>query len=378
MVPVSRPVGRLVASLAVVIAGCAAPPAATPAPTQAPTVAPATAAVAVPTPTPTASPSRAPQRFPSGLYVIRPSLQHPGGIVELAEPSSATVPRIEVFGPGWDVHPDVIVGGIGDGSGLTLFSPDGTSRQVKVPGLFGIGRPSLSPDGKRAFVQASERPAADPSTAPLFTVYVVDLAAGSFRRIGDLPQSRSTQSEQTAWFPSGDRVAYWTTANNCLVIKVRDVSSAADLLTIGRDGTAGCYQPLRGILDGPRFHVAVSADSSKILSAGQLQVYDAKTGALLADVHQKAFDGLAAAGYKPDARFPGQAGGGTFPLDGAFSPDGKQIVFDGAVEKDGQFGVILCRIDLDGTGFTVLRPPVQVDPRFSNNHNYSQVLPRWR
>lgn len=53
-------------------------------------------------------------------------------------------------------------------------------------------------------------------------------------------------------------------------------------------------------------------------------------------------------------------------------------MFDGAVEKDGQFGVILCRIDLGGTGFSVLRPPVQVDPRFSNNHDYSQVLPRWR
>lgn len=353
--------------------------AATNAPTSAPTSAPASAVAATPAaqaPTPT----RAPQKFASGLYVIRPSLQHPGGIVELVDPAGGTLPRIEIFGAGWDVHPDVIVGPIGDLSGVTLYFPDGTSRQVKVPGLYGMGRPSLSPDAKQVFLQGTETrfdPNSGPRTVFDDTVYVVDLATGAFRRIGDKATGPSTQSEMPLWM-SADRVAYWATESGCLVVKVRDVATAQDVVTVRRNGTSGCYQPQRGILDGPRFHIGASADGTRLLIAGQLQVYNAKTGALVADVHQKALDGLAAAGYKADARFPGQAGAGTFPLAGTLSPDAKQIVFDGAVEKDGQFGVGLFRINVDGTAFTVLRAPVQVEPKFSNGHNYSQVLPRWR
>lgn len=193
----------------------------------------------------------------------------------------------------------------------------------------------------------------------------------------DKASGPSTQSEMPLW-ASADRVAYWTTETSCLVIKIRDAATAQDVVTIRRNGTSGCYQPQRGVLDGPRFHIAASAAGTRLLIVGQLQVYDTKTGALLADVHQQALDGLSAAGYKPDARFPGAGGAGTFPLAGTFSPDGKQLVFDGAVEKAGELGVGLFRINLDGSGFTVLRPPVQVEPKFSNNHNFSQLLPRWR
>lgn len=356
------------------VTACA--PASAPAPASvAVTPAPIAAPAAVATASPAAAAPTARARFPSGLYAIRPSLERPSGIVELVDPAAASLPRIEVFGVSWDVHPDLIVGSTGRRTGVTLFFPDGTSRELPIAGLYRVNRPSLSPDAKQVFVQATET--IDPAADLGDTVFIVDLATGAFRRIGDRPTSPSTQSEMPLWLPSGDRVAYWTTENNCLVIKIRDAATAQDVVTIRKNGTSGCYQPQRGILDGPRFHIAASADSSRLLIVGQMQVYDTKAGALVADVHQRALDGLAAAGYKPDARFPGQAGAGTFPLSGTFSPDGTQIVFDGAVEKEGQFGAILCRINVDGTGFTVLRPPVQVEPKFSNNHNFSQLWPRW-
>lgn len=379
--------GRLLAAAALVIAGCAAPtPAATSTssavapPTAAAATAAPTAAPATPTPAPTPKP-----KFPAGLYIVRPSLQHPGGTVELVEPAG-TLPAIELVGVGWDVRADAIVGSSPQQDGVTLYYPDGTKREVKIPGIYQIGRAALSPDATQVLVQGSQTKVTIGPTPPpvgtvlaVDTVWIADLATGAVRRIGDAPDpsNTATQSELPVWFPSGDRVAYWTTENQCLVIKVRDTATAKDVLTIRKNGTSGCYQPQRGILDGPRFHVAVSADSSKILIPGQMQVYDARTGTLIADVHKQVMDGLAAAGYKPDARFPGQAGGGTFPLDGTFAPDGKTIAFDGAVEKDGAFGVLLCKINVDGTGFSVHKGPFAVEPRFSNNHNFSQVLPRW-
>lgn len=305
--------------------------------------------------------------------MVRPALGRPGGELEILD---GTLPRrVDFGGIGYDVGRDFVISTPGDG--LVLHHADGKDERVAVPGLFALGRPSLSPDAKHVAVQATEtRPA--PGSVPLFTVYTVEIATGKWRRIAPIPAAPDAQSELPFWYPSGDRIAHWGTREQCLVIRVRDAATGNEVIAIGRNGTAGCYQPERGVLDGPRFHVSVSRDSSRLLIPGQLQVYDAKTGALLADAHQRALDALAAAGYKPDARYPGQAGAGTFPLDGALSPDSRQIVFDGAVEKAGQFGVLLCRIDVDGTGFTVLRGPVQVEPRHSNFHNFSQLLPRWR
>jgi hypothetical protein len=358
-------VQRLLAVAAVLIAACAgAAPASTPASGGGTPAATAGA---------TSPAATAPVAFPRGIYFVRPSMQHPGGTVELLDPSAGRIPAMEVFGPGWDIRTAAAVGGTPQNDGVTLFLPDGTKREVKIPGLFDIVRPSLSPDAKQVVVQASQ-------DRTLVTVWIVDLTTLAVRRIGDVPRpgDPSTQSEQPTWFPSGDRVAHWAAEEGCLVVKVRDVATAKDLLTIRRNGTTGCFQPQRGVLDGPRFHISVSQDSSRILIPGQLQVYDASTGALLADVRQKALDALAAAGYKLDTRYPGAANAGTFAIDGALAPDNTQIVFDGLVEKDGQPGLYLFRVNVDGSGFTVLAGPIAADPRFSNNFNFSQLLPRWR
>lgn len=318
-------------------------------------------------------------RFPNGLYFVVPSLDHPGGEIQVLNGSLPT--PLKFVGTGYDVIPTLAIFTTPDNAALIIARTDGSKQRVEVPGLYRIVRPSLSGDGTKVAVQASETQIAPGDPNPLNdSIYVVDIPAGTSRRIGDIPikGDGSTQSEQPAFFPSGDRVAYWAASNECLVVKVRNATTGAELLTIARDGTDGCYQPQRGILDGPRFHIAVSADSTKILIPGQMQIYDATTGVLLKDLHKAVLDGLEAVGYQSDSRFSGAAGGGTFPLSGSFSPDGRFIAFDGAVQKNGVYGQILARIGIDGTDFTVLRALIPVNPSFSNNFNFSQLLPRWR
>ena len=87
--------------------------------------------------------------------------------------------------------------------------------------------------------------------------------------------------------------------------------------------------------------------------------------------------GLDDLGYQPDTRFPGQANRGTFPLDADFSPDGGHIVFDGAVERDGTYGVVIFQMTITGDEITPLTGMIDVDPVVSNNHNYSQLNPSW-
>jgi hypothetical protein len=363
-------------AFAVVIAACGSP-AATP-------TAPAVVAT-TPTPSPTVAPTATPKpKFPHGLYIVTPSLQHPGGTIEVLEGSGPVPLKVEFFGNGYDVSDDFVIAGTPQNDGLMLFFADGTQRRVTVHGISALGRPSLSPDGRFAVVQATETQPTQGAPMPKFlTDWIVEVATGNVRQLIP-PGTREFAEgrELPRWFPTGDRILYQTNdfssgiQSGCDIVRVVDASTAATLFTIGANGPSGCFVP--NPTTGPRFHAEPSLDGTRILIPGQMQVYDGKTGQLVADLRAQTLAGLTAAGYKPDTRFPGQGNGGTFPLDGSLSPDNKTITFDGAVEKDGQFGVVLCRINADGTGFTVVRPPVQVMPMFSNNHNYSQVLPHWR
>jgi crotonobetainyl-CoA:carnitine CoA-transferase CaiB-like acyl-CoA transferase len=84
-----------------------------------------------------------------------------------------------------------------------------------------------------------------------------------------------------------------------------------------------------------------------------MQIFDLATGELVSDLHEAVFDGLRAAGLRPDDRFEGQAGGGTVPLDGSFLPDGQRIVFDGVVAGPEGPAVMLFSIATDGSGVGV-------------------------
>jgi len=258
---------------------------------------------------------------------------------------------------------------------------------VDLPGSFRwFDTPAVSPDGTQVAVQAVETPVNPPAPPQFFTVYVINLADGSWRQLVPKNSNPMTGNELPEWLTTGDAIAHQAIGDyalspdgtGCDIFRIVDATTGAERLTIRNDGTSGCYRPVRGVLDGPRFHMTFTRDAKKLLVVGQMRTYDTATGALLSDIHANVLAALAAAGYAPDERFPGQGGGGTFPLDGSFSPDGSQIVFDGAVQKDGSYGVLLMRINADGTGFTILAGPIDVSPQFSNNHNYSQLNPLWK
>jgi hypothetical protein len=319
----------------------------------------------------TAPAAAPPKVFPAGIYYVKPSPAAPGGRVQLL---GGKLPTIRT-GIGFDIGTHTLVT-TDNGSTINVYSPAGALRRVPVKGLYAIVRPTLSPDEKQVAVQATETPVAGGRPAFL-TIYVVNLSNGTWRRLAPRPAVPEPGAEMPEWISRTSLIAHWAAEDGCLVVTVRAAATGADRVTIRERGTTGCYQPRRGILDGPRFHLASSSNGKRLLVPGQMQVYDVATGALVADLHEAALAGLTSAGYEPDSRFPGQAGGGTFPLDADFSPDGKQIVFDGGVQRNGAFGVLLMRINIDGTGFTVLGGPLQANPSFSNGHNFSHVTPVW-
>lgn len=162
------------------------------------------------------------------------------------------------------------------------------------------------------------------------------------------------------------------------MIQVRDCVSGELTLTIRDDGTVGCYQPEEGVPDGPRFHIAASADGGRLLIVGQMQISNLATGELVFDLHEAVFDGLRAAGLRPDDQFEGQGGGGTVPLDGSLSPHGRRIVFGGAVVGPDGPAVMLFSIAVDGSSFDVIGGPYDTDPAATNDHNFSFLNPFWR
>ena len=99
---------------------------------------------------------------------------------------------------------------------------------------------------------------------------------------------------------------------------------------------------------------------------------------LMVRLAKKVLAALQDNGYAPDTRFHGQASLGTFPMDADFSPDGNHIVFDGAVEKDGKFGLIIFSMTTSGDNITSLTDIIETNPAFSNGNNYSQLNPNWR
>ncbi len=239
---------------------------------------------------------------------------------------------------------------------VVIVSPDGRQRTVRATGLFQMARPSLSPDGARAAVQASEDPAVP---AGSLDIYIVDLATGSWRKISNLP----VNEESPEWFPRSNKIAYSSfSPTEGIDLHVYDVDKQQEALLV--KGAGG-------------IHVAVSPDERTIFVPSVMRLYDATSGQVVADLRTAMLSALQQAGYAPDQRFPGQGNRGTYPLDATFSPDSKLIVFDGAVKKGDQYGVILARMAVDGSGFAVLQDMLDVNPTFSNNHNFSQTNPYW-
>ena len=308
--------------------------------------------------------------FLSGTYYLEPFGTQRGGTIRELSGKLTLAPTIT--GIGFDVNPEFIVS-TDNASTLRLTSALGVTTTLTVKGLYAMVRPAFSPDGKFVAVQATETAVNPPNPPEYLTIYKVNTTTGDWTKLAPATTTKLSGNELPEWFSDGKRVSFQGIESDCNILRVINLSPLQTLLTINSGGTTGCFQS--SAQTGPRFHMTVSSDSKKLLSVGQMQTFDADTGALLSDIRTQVLNELTAAGYAPDTRFSGQGNGGTFPLDGTFASGDKEIIFDGAVSKNGTYGVVLCTIKTDGTGFSILKGPLSVDPSFSNNHNFSQVNP---
>ena len=286
--------------------------------------------------------------FPRGIAWRDPATGRvvgPGGVV-------ADGP---VVGVGFDLHDDLLV--TTTENGLVVMRPGAAAQHVRVDGLEALARPSADPQGTRVVVQALD-PTRQGGAMEDLDVFVVSLADGAWRRLSDRP----VNEESPEWSADGARIAFSSF----------DPEAGIGLHIVDETGAS-----VLDIEDGGGIHLGWSADGSRLVEPGRLRVYDAATGALVADLRDAALDGLQAAGFTPETRYEGQAGRGTFPLDGAFSPDGTRLVFDGAV-AGGPPRVLVATMGLDGSGFEVVAGPFPVDPDGTNGLNFSETNPVWR
>lgn len=288
--------------------------------------------------------------YQSGIYYSSPGTLTPQGELRLL---GRSVPAIPIPPGGFDLRTDALVTTNNDE--LIIRAASGTSEQIRIPGLYHMARPSFSPDGLKVVVQASETYSSDEPPQDI-NIYTVDLALRTFERI-----SFSEENEESPeWFPTDNRITYVLFSRKGLSINIYDIDSKRIVQTIADAGSS---------------HLAVSPDGNYIFEPTRGRIYDTHTGHLVSDSKDRIVSSLQSSGFKLDTRFPGQANAGTFPLDGDFSPDGKTLIFDGAVVKNGKYGMVLAQINSDGTNFKLLTGLLQVNPAYANNNNYSQINP---
>lgn len=294
--------------------------------------------------------------FPAGIYYRLPGVRDPSAV--LTRVDGPLPVRITMPPGGFDLRGERLVYVLE--SRVVVVTPDGASEAVQVDGLYALARPTLSPDGTRVAVQAS-RAAPRPGQPPAdLGIYVVDLKTKTFV---ELPGTAENE-EAPEWFPAGNRVLYSSFSPSTGVnLHVYDVAARREVLAVPNAGA---------------LHMAVSPDGTRILDMWRFRIYDATTGALQADLLASVRASLTAAGFAVDPVHNGRDGRGSFPLDGAFSPDGRSIVFDGAVVQGGKSGLMLFTVAVDGSGLRALSGLIETDAAFSNNFNYSPLNPLWR
>ena len=305
-----------------------------------------------PSPIPTFTPTSTPPEtatFAPGIYYRQPLPGSPETV--LSRLDGPVTPKIRLGEPSFDIRPDAVI--FTDDQNMILVAPDRTERVVPVPGIYEVVRPSFSPDGMWAAVQAVESPGSD------LNIYVVNLETGDSERISFL----NVNEESQEWFPESNRIVYSSfDPQEGIMAHVYDMDAGEEILAF----------------DGGDIHLAVSPDERLIFNPHLIRLYDAVTGEMISDLKEKVLGALDAQGYVPDTRFAGQAGLGAFPLDADFSPDGSHIVLDGAVERDGTFGIVIFQMTASGDDLTPLTDLIQTDPSYTNNNNFSHLNPIWK
>jgi hypothetical protein len=294
-----------------------------------------------------------PPSFGEGIYYRQPNATDPSALLARITPPLTRMIRMSPVG--FDLRGDRAV--FPYPAGLTVVDSQGRQRNVPLIGLHGVVRPSLSPDGKRAAVQAATTP---DMPAMDLNIYVVDLDTGSHVRVGTL----GWNEESPEWFPRSNRIAYSSfSATEGVDLHVFDLDANRETLSIK---------------DGGALHLAISPDETRIIDFWRLRIYDTTSGAVIGELKDKLIAALPATGFAIDGAHPGLGGRQTFVLDGAFSPDGASLVFDGAVTGNGASGLVLFRTALDPVSLTALTPIIPINYDFSNQNNYSQCNPVWR
>lgn len=336
----------------VLLAGCATPspdasPEATPTPTAPAEEPPSSAEPGIFPPTATVPPTDQ-GRFDPRIYFRDPqrsSLAHEEGAATIRLPPG-----------GFDLSERTLVHAEPGGK-LVLTAASGKRSTLAVPDLRHLARPSLAPDGTRVVVQATQGEPEDAPPANL-DIFIVDIATGKATRIA----GEAYNEESPEWFPDGTRIAYSSfSPTEGVDLHVHDLANK----------TTSTFD------DAGAIHLAIFPDGTRILEPGRARILDAATGAIVADLREKVVAAAADAGWRLDERYRGQADRGTFPLDGDVSPDGTRLVFDGAVERGGVYGVLLFTVNSDGSGFRAIAGPFPVDPNATNGLNYSETNPAW-
>lgn len=105
-----------------------------------------------------------------------------------------------------------------------------------------------------------------------------------------------------------------------------------------------------------------------------MSIYNLQTGVLVSNLLSTVSDGIILAGFQLQTG----VGDSQSPfLDGDWSPDGKQLVFNVTVQKNGNKGVVIFTSNSDGSSIIAKTDLLSVNPSFSNNLNYSQTNPKW-
>lgn len=291
--------------------------------------------------------TRAATSFESGIYY-----KEPGGDFRLARLDEKRLTSVSIPSAGFDLNSEFVVHT--DRSSVFRVTADGDETEVEVDGLFHLARPSLSPDEKRVVVQANESGSEPPEN---LNIYVIDLDTGDFQQVSSDPEN-----EESPEWVSENVIAYVSfVPRRGIYTHLYDVATRQELLVI-QDGA---------------IHITISADGTTLFVPIKGRFYDVKTGAMTGDIKGALDQGLRDLGYTTDDRFPGQANLGTFPMDADFSPDGSKLIIDGAVQKDGKYGVAMFEVDRDGRNMRLISPLLDADPEFANNHSFSQLNPLW-
>lgn len=293
--------------------------------------------------------------FPSGIYYGHPIEQ---GHHTLRHADGASIPTIRYHGVGFDVSKTLFVS-VDDDRRVTMVQPDGKVTSIVATGLFHPARPSLSPDGERIVVQATLTPEPPGGPGTNFEIFIIDLADGSSTRISNGPMN----DESPEWVP-GTETIVWSSFSPEEGIDLHEYWVAEGKENTTRD-------------DLGAIHLDVSDDASSFLDPGRLRLYELSTGELVGDLKDEAIEFARLAGYERDTQHAGQANRGSFPLDGAYSPDGNEIVFDGAVTRHGESGIIVMTIARDGSRAETVVSMLPYNPAWTNNHNFSGLNPTW-